>query len=417
MKKILLGGTALAAAALVAMPVLAAETPVTSGLDMKISGFVSWEAGLVIGSNDDERDREYDFNSQGRLQFDIKKVTDSGLEYGARIRMNNVNRRDNVTVDRQYIYVKTPEFGILTLGDSPQVAGDFGYFFAPDDILNAQGGYGDNLDGNYRYGGGDFFSLDPTYHSALDKSTSIKYSSPSFGGFIFAVGFTPVISNVKSLSNGPGGRSDLFNGGQFYENAISGGLGYESEFDGVSVKVRGTASYANGIEQHYDLETYSFGGQIGAGPIVASVVWVGTPSGFVGSNYLRANGDLVVNGGGEAVTSENTDASVNTIGFGLGYSLSNGVNLGLGYAYTWADGNGLASPNTSNDAFNLKDNHVAVATVNYTVAPGLNTYAEVVYEIQNFRNKVGFDGVNDVSIKSDSSWEQAVFQTGISVAF
>lgn len=413
MKKILLGGTALAAAALVAMPAFADETPVTSGLNINITGFVSWEAGLVIGSNDDERDREYDFNSNGRLQFDIKKVTDSGLEYGARIRMNNANRRDNVTVDRQYVYVKTPEFGILTLGDSPQVAGDFGYFFAPDDILNAQGGYGDNLDGNYRYGGGDFFSLDPTYRSGLDKSTSIKYSSPSFGGFIFAVGFTPVISDSKSLSNGPGGRADLFNTGQVYENAISGGLGYESEFDGLSVKVRGTASYANGVGNNYDLETYSFGGQIGAGAIVASAVWVGTPSGFgVGT----ANGSSLTTVDGSTIG--NTDKSANTIGFGLGYSVGNGVNLGLGYAYTWAEKNNDLFGSDANK-LDLKDNHVAVATVNYTVAPGLNTYAEVVYEIQTFRKKAFFNGDGDLigTVNSNKSWEQAVFQTGVSVAF
>lgn len=392
MKKILLGGTALAAAALVAMPALADEKPVTSGLSINITGFVAWEAGLVIGSTDDNRDREYDFNSNGRLQFDIKNVTDSGLEYGARIRMNNVNRRDNVTVDRQYVYLKG-SFGTVTLGDSPQVAGDFGYFFAPDDILNAQGGYGDNLDGNYRYGGGNFFSLDPTYQSGLDKSTSIKYSSPSIGGFIFAVGFTPVISDSKSLSNGPTGRADLFNAGQVYENAISGGVGYEGEFDGTSVKVRGTASYANGIDNHFDLKTYSAGGQVGFGGIVASVVWVGTPSGF---------------------STGATDKDFNTVGLGLGYSLGNGVNLGLGYAYTWADKNNDLSQSAAGNKLDLKDNHVAVATVNYTVAPGLNTYAEVVYEIQNFRKQDLGGGV----IQEDkSSWEQAVFQTGISVAF
>lgn len=415
MKKILLGGTALAAA-LVAAPAFAEDAPVTSGLELKISGFVAWEAGLIIGSSDDQRDREYDFNSNGRLQFDFKKVTDSGLEYGARIRMNNVNRRQDVTVDRQFLYLKTPEMGTITLGDSPQVAGDFGYFFAPDDILNAQGGYGDNLDGNYRYGGGDFFSLDPTYHSALDKSTSIKYTSPSLGGFIFAVGFTPVISTDKNLSNGTQGRADLFDGGQVYENAISGGLGYEGEFDGVSVKVRGTASYANGIDEHYDLETYSAGGQVGFGGIVASVVWVGTPSGFFGDNYRFANGAALTDGG-DPIGFDNTDASVNTVGFGLGYSMG-ALNFGLGYAYTWADGNTLVSPNTSNDAFNLKDNHVVAATVNYNLAPGLNTYAEVVYEIQNFRNKLSPNGLGDlVSVKSDTEWEQATFLTGVSVAF
>ncbi|MGF6227011.1 hypothetical protein QFZ27_000966 [Inquilinus ginsengisoli] len=391
MKKILLGGTALAAAALVAMPAFAEDVPVTSGLSLKISGFVAWEAGLIIGSTDDQRDREYDFNSNGRLQFDFKNVTDSGLEYGARIRMNNVNRRQDVTVDRQYIYLKG-EFGTVTLGDSPQVAGDFGYFFAPDDILNAQGGYGDGLDGNYRYGGGNFFSLDPTYQSGLDKSTSIKYSSPSIGGFIFAVGFTPVISDDKNLSNGTQGRADLFDGGQIYENAISGGVGYEGEFDGTSVKVRGTASYANGIDQHWDLETYSAGAQVGFGGIVASLVWVGTPSGF-----------------GAGATDKNFD----TIGLGLGYSLG-ALNFGLGYAYTWADKNNNMTQDAAGDAFDLKDNHIATATVNYTLAPGLNTYAEVIYEIQNFRkqNLGGGNFIND-----DKSWEQATFLTGVSVAF
>lgn len=391
MKKILLGGTALAAAALVAMPALAEDTPVTSGLSLKISGFVAWEAGLIIGSSDDDRDREYDFNSNGRLQFDIKNVTDSGLEYGARIRMNNVNRRQDVTVDRQYVYLKG-DFGTVTLGDSPQVAGDFGYFFAPDDILNSQGGYGDNLDGNYRYGGGDFFSLDPTYHSGLDKSTSVKYSSPSLGGFIFAVGFTPVISDSKNLSNGTQGRDDLFNGGQVFENAISGGLGYEGEFDGTSVKVRGTASYANGIDQHWDLETYSAGAQVGFGGIVGSVVWVGTPSGF---------------GAGQ------TDKNFDTIGLGLGYSMG-ALNFGLGYAYTWAAKNNDMSGTGGSDLFDLKDNHVVAATVNYNLAPGLNTYAEVVYEIQNFRKHL--DGFGNV-VEDDKEWEQATFLTGVSVAF
>ncbi|MGK9165948.1 porin [Inquilinus limosus] len=391
MKKILLGGTALVAAALAAAaPASAQDKPITSGLEMKISGFVAWEAGLIIGSTDDGRDREYDFNSNGRLQFDIKNVTDSGLEYGARIRMNNVNRRQNVTVDRQYVYVKG-EFGTVTFGDSPQVAGDFGYFFAPDDILNAAGGYGDNLDGNYRYGGGDFFSLDPTYISGLARSTSIKYSSPSIGGFIFAVGFTPVISDTTDLSTGTVGRDDLFNDGQVFENAISGGVGYESEFDGTSVKVRGTASYANGINGHWDLETYSVGGQVGFGGIVGSIVWVGTPSGaFAGS----------------------TDRDFNTVGVGLGYSLG-ALNFGLGYAYTWADKNNDLSGSGGDSKFDLKDNHIAAATVNYTLAPGLNTYAEVIYEIQNFRKQE----IGGVVTNDETEWEQATFLTGISVAF
>ena len=388
MRTITLGGAAFAVAAAISMPASAADGSVTSGLQLKISGFVAFEGGLLLSARDHSSlDRDYDFNSNGRLQFDIKNVTDSGLEYGARIRMDNVNRRSNVTVDRQFVYVKGG-FGTITVGDGPSVAGDFGYFFAPDTVLHAQGGYGDNVDGNYRYGGGSFFMLDPTYNTGLDKSTGIKYSSPSFGGFIFAAQFIPVISTNKDLSNGTQGRKDLFNDGQLYENVINGGIGYEGEFGGTSVKVRGSAAYGHGVDGHYDLEAYSFGGSFASGGITGSVNWVGVQSGF-------AQGT--------------TDRNVNTISAGLGYTWE-AFNFGLGYAYTWAEkNNGLSGE--SSTGVDLKDNHVAALTVNYTLAPGLNTYGEVVYEIQNFRFGGGADGTK----KTD--WSQTTFLTGISVAF
>jgi hypothetical protein len=67
--------------------------PAAAELAVKISGFVGFEAALVLNtSNSGSFDRDYDFRSGGRLQFDVKDVTDGGLEYGARIRFDNVNR-------------------------------------------------------------------------------------------------------------------------------------------------------------------------------------------------------------------------------------------------------------------------------------------------------------------------------------
>ncbi len=58
------------------------------------------------------------------------------------------------------------------------------------------------------------------------------------------------------------------------------------------------------------------------------------------------------------------------------------------YAYTWADkGNGLNSSYGSGE--DLKDNHLAGVNLASTLAPGLNTYAEVLYENQNFREGSG----------------------------
>ena len=399
MRTITLGGAAFAVAAAISMPASAADGSVTSGLQLKISGFVAFEGGLLLSARDHSSlDRDYDFNSNGRLQFDIKNVTDSGLEYGARIRMDNVNRRSNVTVDRQFVYVKGG-FGTITVGDGPSVAGDFGYFFAPDTVLHAQGGYGDNVDGNYRYGGGNFFQLDPTYRTGLKSSTKVKYTSPSFNGFIFAVDFTPVISvkSDKSLSNGPTGRADLFNTDQTFENAVSVGAGYESTFGGDTLKIRGTAAYANGVSGNYDLRTFSFGGLYATGPITASLNWVTTPSGF-------ATGQ--------------TNKGVSTIAAGLGYTWG-AFNFGLGYAYTWGEKNNDLSQSLTPNARDLKDNHVAGATVAYTLAPGLTTYAEVIYETQSFRKAVIRNGTGDVigTEKKASTWDQATFLTGLTIAF
>jgi len=65
----------------------------------------------------------------------------------------------------------------------------------------------------------------------------------------------------------------------------------------------------------------------------------------------------------------------------------------VSYAYTWAgNNNGLTQPDTG--ATNLTDNHIAGVNLTYTLAPGLNTYAEVIYEKQNFREGKDFENAN-----------------------
>lgn len=88
MKTVLLGGAALAAAGLAGtLPASAAGTNVTSGLELKITGFVGFQSTLVLSdSQDSDFGRDYDFQSNARLVFDIKNVTDTGVEYGGRIR-------------------------------------------------------------------------------------------------------------------------------------------------------------------------------------------------------------------------------------------------------------------------------------------------------------------------------------------
>jgi hypothetical protein len=357
-----------------AMLATAAMTgPAAAELAVKVSGFVGFEAALVLSqSGPGARDRDYDFRSNGRLQFDVKNVTDSGLEYGARVRFDNANRKDGVTVDHTYIYL-SGDFGVITVGDADAVAGDYGYVFAHDAVVSEMGlgaSFGDNLDRDYQYGGGHFFSLDPTYISGLgNQDTKVKYTSPTLGRFSFAVDFTPVVGNDASHA-GPGGRADLTNDDTtLYENVASLGANYTTDIDGVSVLVSGTATTGNGVSGNHDVKAYSLGTQIGAGGVTGSLNWVHYDSLY------------------------DSRKAIDTIAASLAWQFGD-FEAGLGYAYTTAQkGNGLTGDDDHGDAgrSDLKANHIAAATLVYTIAPGLNSYAELGYETASFRQGADFD--------------------------
>ncbi|WP_225773398.1 porin [Inquilinus sp. Marseille-Q2685] len=389
MKKVLLGGTALVAAALIgAMPASAADANVTSGLSLKISGFIGSQATLSLGdTQNDEFDRDYDFQSSARMQFDVKNVTDSGLEYGGRIRFNSVNRRDDVQVDRTYVYVKGG-FGTVTFGNAPTTADDFGYVYAHDQLSGDMGlgaGFGDLLDGNFYFGGNEFFSIDATYLAGLSNAdTRIKYTSPTFDGFSFGVDFTPVVGGPDHAGNG--GRNDLFNDDEtIYENVVTAGVNYEQTFDAVSLRLAASAAYGNGVRTSInsdnlsgnDLEVYTLGGQVSSGGIYFSVNWTHNEQ--------------------TAFTFKPVDTVIGNLSYQWGPFLAS-----ASYAYTWADkGNGLDSSYTS--GADLKEDHLAGVNLTYTLAPGLNTYAEVIYSKQNFR--------------AGADWESASLGTGIVLGF
>ncbi|MGF6231946.1 putative porin [Inquilinus ginsengisoli] len=390
MKKVLLGGAALAAMGLAgAAPASAADANVTSGLQLKISGFVGFQATLNLGdTQNDEFARDYDFQSNARLIFDVKNVTDSGLEYGGRIRFESVNRRDDVNVDRTYVYLKGG-FGTVTFGNAPTVADDIGYVYAHDALASEIGAggmnFGDLLDGDFPLGGGDLYSLNATYLAGLSNAdTRIKYTSPTFSGFSFAFDFTPVVGGANHAGNG--GRNDLFDDDDtYYENVVTGGVNYEQTFDSVWVRLAATAAYGNGVltsgaganPNGNDLEVYTLGGMVQSGGIAASVNWTHNES--------------------IAVAEKPVDSIVADLSYQWGPYLAS-----LSYAYTWADkGNGLDSQYSSGT--DLQDNHIAGANFTYTLAPGLNTYGQVIYEIQNYR--------------AGQDWETANLMTGVLLAF
>jgi predicted porin len=373
MKTVLAGTTALAVVAL-------ASASAWADLQVKISGFVGFESTLSLSdSRSSDFDRDYDFQTNARLIFDVKNVTDSGLEYGARVRFNSVNRKDGVQVTRTYAYVKG-DFGTITFGNAPTIADDIGYVYAHDELVSNMGAggldYGELLDGDFPLGGGNFYSIDPTYLAGLtNEDTRIKYTSPTINGFSFGVDFTPVVGGASHAGNG--GVNDLIDDDQtFYENVVTGGINYQDTFGDLSVRGAATAAYGNGVQTSaaganpdgHNLEVYTLGGQVGYRNFYASVDWTHNES--------------------IALSDKPVDSIVGDLSYQSGPFLAS-----LSYAYTFSDkGNGLKS--VESNGSDLQDNHIVGANVTYTVAPGLNTYAEVIYEKQNFREGQDFENAN-----------------------
>jgi hypothetical protein len=347
---------------------------------VKINGWVGFMGGLFVTRTDtDSLDRDYDFVSNARLQFDIKNVTDSGLEYGARIRMNNVDRKNNVTVDRTYVYLKGG-FGILTFGDAPIASADIGYVYAHDTVNSKLGlgaGWGDGLDGKFNlFGGSDvFYAVDPSYGigGLAGKDTKVKYTSPSFGGLSFAFDFTPVAGGKNAAASGHGtgggtndhagngGPGDLTNDATTrYENVVTAGLNYAKTFDGTTMRLAASAGNGNGVSGNEDYQAYSVGGQVGfANGINASVNWVHFSSTF------RAHKAI--------------DSIVGDLSYATGPFVAS-----IGYAYTTAEKGNKLSSSFTNGA-DLQTNNSAILSLLYNVAPGLNSFTELAYERNQFR--------------------------------
>jgi hypothetical protein len=371
MKKCMLFAAALAAIT-AACPVLADDTDVTSGLHLKISGRVGFLAGVLISdSRDAGMGRDHDFASGARLQFDVVNVTDSGLEYGARIRFNNVDRRNDVTVDRTYIYLKG-RFGTVTFGDAVNIADDIGMVYAHQTLATGFGLDTDWADGfrssaNTFSGSDRFFAVAAydTIGGLNNKDTRIKYVSPRLAGLSFGVDFTPVVGGNGHAGNG--GRNDLFDDSStLYENVVTAGIDYSRSFDGTTVRLAATATTGNGVSGNHDFEAYTLGGQAGfEDGIWASVNWTHFSSLYQSDKAI--------------------DSIVGDLSYTTGPWLAS-----VGYAYTTADaGNALHSSFT--DGRDLQTNHSVIGTLVFNSAPGLNLFSELRYELNQFRSGEDFE--------------------------
>lgn len=340
MKKILLGSTAVAAAALFAGSAMA-DPNVTSGSPLTISGYYAFEGGLGIGDTvPGGADRDYDYITGGRIQLDWKATADNGLSYGARVRLeiDNFNGNgDDVSVSNTNAYVfVSGGFGTVKLGDVGNAAGENYYLIADDKCLG--GCWAGNVEGTGLYAFQQSVPL-PQVYPDNDTGTAVWYKTPDIGGFTATVSFAPVAGSYgrTAVYTSPDGTN---------QNVISANVNYHGEFEGGTFDVGGHASYADTVGasgDHY--LNYGAGAKAYFGPIGVSAWYVAEDTG--------------------------TDEDASTVWLSASYVFGPFTAI-AGAALTFGE---------SNSGFD--DAQTYALTLQDELAPGLVAYVEATYSAYN----------------------------------
>jgi predicted porin len=214
MKKYLLGTTALAVAAVMAVPASAADAP--SKISLGVGGFMEHAFGYAKNDNTgagvgSTGYQKWGFESDVELYFRGNITLDNGLKFDTRLEYEANRDNENVAVDEVFVQISSPSLGLLELGsadyvtDSMSVAAPkVGWGLADVDDWLPNANVSDES---------DFMGGDPNASSTDSKKVS--YYTPSnwqkSTGLQGAVSFSPNNSSTSndailknSDGNGPG---------------------------------------------------------------------------------------------------------------------------------------------------------------------------------------------------------------------
>jgi len=275
------------------------------------------------------------------IKFTMSGTADNGLNYGFKVEMN-ANTTDTMPVDEAVVQL-SGSWGKLELGDEDGAEDTMQ--LGGESVMGGSGG----IDGSYGlvlasagFGGFSvpFVRTGPALVGDTSDSTKITYYTPNFSGLSAGVSFTPTQKDGDNVA-----------GSGAWEDSIGLGVKYSGEFGGVSIAASGVYVTAAatplifGFVTTEDVSSWSVGGTVGFGPAV------------VGASYTD-NGESL-----QPIGSGITDSYWNV---GVGYT-AGPIYVSAGYAaYTMENG----AQEATRDVISL--------TADYSVAPGLTAYGEVV---------------------------------------
>jgi len=372
MKKILLGTTAIAAAALYAQT---AQAQIT----VSLGGYTEFFGAYYDDDVGNRTDHEFEIETEIVVRADGK--ADNGLLYGAKVEFQNStptksgSSASGIGTDEASVYL-AGTWGRLELGDFDGAADTLAIYAPLVGIEQVDGDAydfltvstpvaGAPLAGNFAFGSLPNGTIVKTVDSG--DSTKIMYITPRFIGFQ---------AGASYATQGGSEAQDVvgFDNVGGYKDFWEAGINYTGEFAGFSIAAGATTSGATGQDTPFvgrsleDFWTWQAGAQVGY-------------AGFkVGGGYYDGGDFNKVDGA--------PNASSDSSAWHLGASYTAGP-FAVGVTYAEAQGYkgtptiGAATVTSSTYASDYKTYGGGVA---YTLAPGFVLQGDLMYVDEKLRN-------------------------------
>jgi outer membrane protein OmpU len=391
MKKILLGTTAIAAAALYAQ---SAQAQIT----VSLGGYTEFFGAYYDDDADNRTNHEFELETEIVVRADGK--ADNGLLYGAKIELQNSTGgapgSTGVGTDEASVYL-AGTWGRLELGDFDGAADTLAIYAPLVGIEQIDGDAYDFLNNKPTTGTRAGFQLGglPNGGSVVKTpdsgdSTKIMYLTPRFAGF--QAGASYATQNGSEAQDVVASKTSITGG---YKDFWEAGVNWTGDFSGFSIAAGATTTGATGQDTSVpglsleDFWTWQAGAQVG----------------YAGFKF----GGGYYDGGDYNKVSNAPNASSDSSAWHLGASYTAGP-FAVGVTYAEAQGY-KGSPTILNNAVvsstYASDYKTYGGGVAYTLAPGLVLQGDLMYVDEKLRN---FSQTGDVST-ADNEGYVAVIST------
>jgi hypothetical protein len=318
MRKLLLGTTALAAAA-----TLSANAALA---DVSISGYYEWKYQST--SSDITANDGTTFDSDSEIKFSFSNKTDSGLDLGLTVEMYSDG--GDTTIDEASLSI-AGGFGKLVLGQNDGVNDSYGV--SMEDLPSEEifAGVGDNA---------DMVLVNADMDGLSGDANKISYHLPAMGGLTAGVSF---------MNSGAAGAAD----------STEFGASYSMDAGGAGV----TIGYATGTTEAASQDTDSsvIGVMVSSGNITAAV----SQSTYEAAARASVAGSASTNTAARVAPITAMDqADEESIGAAVSFKVNDSLTL---TAHTVETDDGITTEEYSNSGIEVA----------YTVASGLTAYLNV----------------------------------------